>query len=143
MRLTPDGFEEFLQPGQKPGCELFATTSRGPDDPNITIFGKATGLGLFASMLSRGLDRLVIDRTGIPGMFNLRLQFAKDQATSKFLPPLLPGALPPSPRLDVAPDPAGPSIFTAIQEQLGLKLEPTIGPGDFLIIDRVEKPIEN
>ena len=40
-------------------------------------------------------------------------------------------------------DPDGPSYFTAIQEQLGLELEPAKGPGDFLVIDSIERPNEN
>ena len=49
------------------------------------------------------------------------------------------GGLGPAP----ASDPTGPSIFTALQEQLGLKLESTKGPVELLVIERVEKPTEN
>ncbi len=140
MRMTPDVFEEILQPGQKPGCGLVGISSWGPGDLNQTVYGKAMGFPQFATVLSRGLDRLVIDRTGVTGIFNLRLRFARDSATAGFLPPLLPGQTPPP---EAASEPAGPSIFTAIQEQLGLKLDPGVGPGEFLVIDHVEKPSEN
>ncbi len=77
------------------------------------------------------LDRPVIDKTGIPGMFTFHVEFAFDDST--------PG-LRPAPSDEPG---GGPSIFTAVQEQLGLKLEPTKGPGDFLVIDSVERPSEN
>jgi uncharacterized protein (TIGR03435 family) len=81
--------------------------------------------------LSAGLDRPVINRTGIIGTFDLRLEFVRDQTTAGLLP-------------GIATDPAdGTSIFTAIQEQLGLKLESTKGPGELLVIDGVERPSEN
>jgi uncharacterized protein (TIGR03435 family) len=69
------------------------------------------------------------------GRFDVHLEFAPDQVTPGFLPG---GGNPPA-----APDTGGPSIFTALQEQLGLKLESTKGPGDFLVMDHVERPSEN
>jgi len=85
----------------------------------------------FSRMLSQRLGRPVIDKTGIKGMFDFHLEFAPDETTGGTAPP------------DVATDPSGPSIFTAVQEQLGLKLESAKGPGEVLVIDRVERPSEN
>jgi uncharacterized protein (TIGR03435 family) len=83
-------------------------------------------------MLGSVLDRPVIDRTGITsGLFNFRLEFAPDQSTPRF----------PTPRADEAG--GGPSIFTAVREQLGLKLEDGKGPGERLVIDHAERPSEN
>jgi hypothetical protein len=67
----------------------------------------------------------VLDRTALSGIFDIRLQFT----------PEAPGA-PPS----GAP---GLSVFTAIREQLGLKLESTKGPVEFLVIDHIERPTAN
>jgi bla regulator protein blaR1 len=77
------------------------------------------------------LDRPVIDKTGVAGLFNFHLEFGFDDSTP---------ALRPSPSDEPG---GGPSIFTAVQEQLGLKLEPAKGPGEFLVIDSVERPTEN
>jgi uncharacterized protein (TIGR03435 family) len=71
------------------------------------------------------LGRPVVNKTGISGRFDFHLEYAPDRGS--------PGD-----------DPgAGPSIFTALQEQLGLKLESTKGPGEFLVIDSIERPSEN
>jgi uncharacterized protein (TIGR03435 family) len=82
------------------------------------------------------LDRPVIDKTGITGKFNFRIEFASDEATPFFRTA---GGDPSA----VPTDPAGPSIFTALQQQLGLKLERATGPVEFLVIDHVERPSEN
>ncbi len=98
------------------------------------MMGQKITIETFAGSLSRQLERVVLDRTGLTGVFDVDLDFAPPQG--------LPGG--PLVTDANAPDPsASPSIFTAIQEQLGLKLEPTTGPLDVLIIDHVEEPSPN
>jgi len=99
--------------------------------------GEGNTLGEFSKMLNLVLDRPVIDQTGITRRFNIHLEFARDQAT----PGLREPNLDPSAQ---ASDPTGrPTIFTAIQQQLGLKLVPARGPVEFLVIDHIEKPSPN
>lgn len=86
-------------------------------------------------MLSRFLDRTVIDKTGLTGNFDISLEWTPDETQALQLPPDAPKP-PPS-------DATGPSIFTALQEQLGLKLESQKGPVEVFVIDRAEKPSEN
>lgn len=86
-------------------------------------------------MLSSTLGRAVIDKTGLTGNFDIRMDWTPDETQAFQFPPDAP-----KPALS---DLAGPSLFSAIQEQLGLKLESSRGPVDVLIIDRAEKPSEN
>jgi uncharacterized protein (TIGR03435 family) len=110
-------------PGQKP--PNFCGTPRVRfNGQNMTWDLHAASMTGFASYLIvpfRTLDRTVIDKTGVAGIFDFHLEFAPDGA---------------------APDDTGPSIFTAIQE-LGLKLESAKGPVEFLVIDHVERPSGN
>jgi uncharacterized protein (TIGR03435 family) len=78
-----------------------------------------------------GLDRQVVDKTGLSGKFDIRIEHARS------LKPQQQGAT-----ADAA-DPAGPSIFTALQEQLGLKLESAKGTGDTLVVLGIERPNDN
>jgi uncharacterized protein (TIGR03435 family) len=87
-----------------------------------------------ASSLSPFVQRLVVDRTVLNGNFDLDLHWTPDMPPRGEAPP---GAPPPP------IDPNGPSIFTAIQEQLGLKLESTKGPVDVLVIDHADRPTED
>jgi uncharacterized protein (TIGR03435 family) len=80
------------------------------------------------------VDRLVVNRTGLKGIFDADLQWTPDR-----LPPGAVAVGGPPPSLD----PDRPSIFTAVQEQLGLKLESSKGPVDVLAIDHIECPTED
>jgi len=99
---------------------------------NMTLDAHALSMADFSGTL--GLDRTVIDRTGVAGTFDFHLEFVLDGATpgNPF------GSHDPFP----SGDGAGASIFTAIQK-LGLKLESTKGPVEFVVVDGVEKPSEN
>jgi bla regulator protein BlaR1 len=91
----------------------------------------------FARMLNRVVDRPVIDETGVNGRFDIHLTFRRDEVVTKF------PQLSPSPSARGAESDLDPTIFTAVQEQLGLKLVPTRRPVEILVIDSVERPSEN
>lgn len=99
--------------------------------------GQLTAQGLplssLAGLLSGQLGQLVQDETGLTGKYDFTLKWTPDERGG-------PGGLRPD---DVAPDSSGPSIFTAIHEQLGLKLESRKAPVEVLVIDHVERPSEN
>ena len=89
-------------------------------------------MGYFSWTLSGFLDRPVIDRTGLDKYYDFELHWLPElpQGVSK-------EQIPPGTDLD------GPTIFTALKEQLGLKLEVLKGPVDIYVIDHAEKPGEN
>jgi len=143
----------MAKPGGSPGPGLRPTTvdcaalidaatrQPGPPPPNQPFCGIGLGPGrlrfgglqasAFAQAFTGPAGRMVVDRTGLTGGWDFELTFAPENRSGP------PGA-------DAAPvDPNAPSFFTAIQEQLGLKLEPTKGPVDVLVIDSVEKPTED
>jgi uncharacterized protein (TIGR03435 family) len=81
-------------------------------------------------------DRIVIDKTGISGNFDINLELSKEDVTPAQLMALM-GATP-----DTSTDPPHSSVFDAVKK-LGLKLESGKGPGEFLVIDHIERPSEN
>jgi uncharacterized protein (TIGR03435 family) len=110
-----------------------------------TMVGNAVTLSLFARVLSQRLDRPVVDRTNLAGRFNILLQWAPNETENPFDPG---GNKLPETIIDmtggrVTVDPSGPSIFSAIQQQMGLRLESGRAPVEFLVIDHVDKPSEN
>jgi uncharacterized protein (TIGR03435 family) len=89
-------------------------------------------LALLASLLEGPAQRLVIDRTGLAGSWDLEVNYTPDRSQ-----------LPPGVELPSSIDPNGPSLFTALEEQLGLKLRPARGPVEVLVIDSVQQPAPN
>jgi uncharacterized protein (TIGR03435 family) len=81
----------------------------------------------FARVLQSRVGRTVTDQTGIQGAFDFHLTWTPDSADA----------------WDTTLDKSGPSIFTALQEQYGLRLEPRKGPVEIIVIDRIERPSEN
>ncbi len=101
------------------------------------LSGRTMTMTQLANTLSRFLSRSVVERTGLTGNYDLDLVYTPDQ----MLPNGPGGPLPvPSP---FSPPSDSPSVFTAIQEQLGLKLQSTKGPVRILVIEHVEPPTEN
>ena len=82
-----------------------------------------------ADLLRVSAGRVVVDKTGLAGSYHVTLNY--DMMAARRPPSVTP-----------APDSA-PAVFTAIQEQLGLKLEPSRTPRDTLIIDHIERPTPN
>jgi uncharacterized protein (TIGR03435 family) len=82
-------------------------------------------------------NRPVIDQTGLTGTFDVHLRWARDPGPTTTVVP--PGNSAPSP----SAEPGAPSIFDALEEQLGLKLESGRGPVEYLIVDHVERPSGN
>jgi len=90
-----------------------------------------------ARVFSNMLGRTVLDKTGYAGAFDVHLEFAFDDALAGIGGPRAVD------RPAVSADPTGPSIFRAVQDQLGLKLDSTKGPVEVLVIDHIEKPAQN
>ena len=104
------------------------------------VMASAIPVTQFATVLSQQLGRPVVDKTGITGLYDFRLEFTPEvgQGGGPFGPAGIAPAGPPP-----AADLTGPSIFTAVQEQLGLRLESTRAPVEVIVIDSAEKPTEN
>ena len=112
-----------LPAGDRPACGMMMSPGR--------IMAGSTPLSRLIAPLSTFTRRIVVDKTGLAGSYDIDLVWTPDQMPSGPPPP---GVTMP------AIDPNGPSIFTALQEQLGLKLESQTGPVDVLVVDRVERP---
>jgi uncharacterized protein (TIGR03435 family) len=113
-----------LNPGERPVCGMrfgFGELRAG-----------SASMRELAQLLSGQTERFVVDRTGLTDRYDFDLTFTPDRLPQ--------GGPPPAGVQLPAIDPNGPSIFTALQEQLGLKLEATRGPVPVLVVERIERP---
>jgi uncharacterized protein (TIGR03435 family) len=132
-------------PGGPPPPGMIRMMMDGPGRFHLT--GSGMSLAQLADMLSRQVGKPVIDNTGITGFYDVDLEFKPEEGMGGMR-----GLPMPMPRGDggeggrgPAPDAVeAPSIFTAVQDQLGLKLEGKKGPVETVVVDHVEKaPTEN
>ena len=129
----------------KPG-DTYANGIKGPNGHpggpgNIrmgrgTLTGQALSMADFVRALSDQLGRPVLDKTGLTGRYDLNLQWTPDDSQL----PMFKATGTPSASQSAA---SGSSLFTTMQDQLGLKLESQDSPVEILVIDHVEKPSEN
>jgi len=122
----------------KASREAGNTESGGLTSSPRSLKGTGVSMAQLAAALSNIMQRPVVDQTGLPGIFDIRMEWTADQSTPGFWAPGLgpgPGGEP--------QDAGGASIFTVIQEQLGLKLESTHGPVMILVVDYAERPSAN
>jgi uncharacterized protein (TIGR03435 family) len=106
----------------------------GPDPGGMVSSAQNATMAEYADMVLQGrlMDRPVLNQTGIEGRYDFKVTFMPDES-------LFGGHGPPIPTSD---NPA-PGFFTALQEQLGLKLDAVKAPADVMVIDHVEKPSDN
>jgi uncharacterized protein (TIGR03435 family) len=93
-----------------------------------------------AHVLSQQLGRTVVDKTGLKDNYDFTLTWTPDDAAPNLARQ---GDAPPAPNPDAGDNSAGPSLFTALEEQLGLKLESAKGPEEVIVIDHIEQPSAN
>jgi uncharacterized protein (TIGR03435 family) len=101
------------------------------------VTAQAIGMESFAGFLGQGpmgVGRMVADKTGLPGKYSFSLNWSMDSSMGSATYDGIKLAQP------VASDDSGPSIFTALQEQLGLKMQPGTGTIDTVVVDHVERP---
>ena len=153
VRARPDGRLGSGLVVSTVDCEALAAARRNAPPPDVPKpgerpqcgarvgFGELTAGGQplleLVSLLSATVGRSVVDRTGLTGRYDITLRWTPDRVLQRSA-----GTAPSEPiRVNgVEIDPNGPSIFTAIQEQLGLKLESERGTVEALVIDHIERP---
>lgn len=113
-----------LQPAKGGDSSTNSSTGSGR---RVTIEASNTDMDLFATVLARQMSLPVVNQTALKGKFDFKLRWLPEDA--------------PTPLLNGSPDPnAPPGIFTALQEQLGLRLRSTKAPVDVLAVDHAERP---
>lgn len=114
------------------GPKFSRTTSAPPPPPcpaEMRCLQAYSSMDRLAEYFSESLDRPVIDQTGLKGGYYIKLEWPRTPSVAG---------------THIAPAFASTAfLFTALEQQLGLKLEPTQGPVDFLVIDHIERPSEN
>jgi uncharacterized protein (TIGR03435 family) len=128
----PDGLK------RPDGSPARGVTNLRADANGISMTAQAVSMLSIVQHISREVRRIVVDKTGLTGNFDFKMQYMPDTFHA---PPT--GDASGSASSMMAADPGGTSIFTSVQEQLGLKLESVKAPIEVIVIDHVERPSGN
>jgi uncharacterized protein (TIGR03435 family) len=101
----------------------------------LTVTAQAVPIGNLLRTLATAVGRPVLDKTTLTGLYDFTLTYAPDPGQLQGLSGGAPGSQP--------SDPESPSVFTAVQEQLGLKLDSGKGPVEIFVVDHLERPSGN
>lgn len=126
--LTKSGFD----------CAAYLAGPHPPPEPDRTpmcatrigpglLAGKAISMATLAASLAPFVSRFVVDKTGLTGGYDVELTWTPEHG----------------PAPDARDDSSGPTVFTALQEQLGMKLTAEKGPVDVLVVEHIEEPSPN
>jgi uncharacterized protein (TIGR03435 family) len=139
VTMRPRSFAD-VRNGQKPSCTLGGQRN----GPNMVVVGGAVPISALARMLASRLGGVrVTDKTGVTDRFNFILEFAVDENAPGLR---LPGVAPPPQETETTEPsdvPLAATIFSALEDQLGLKLERAKAGREFIVVDHVEHPSPN
>lgn len=137
LQPTPAATAEYCLGQRRPEGQ------RPPAEPN-TFCGTRQSIGMMSGRdvplaflwraVAQQAGRAIVDRSGLTGNHDFDLTWTPEQFANRETAATINGN---------AIDPNGPSLFTALQEQLGLRLDAERGPADVLVIDRIDRPTEN
>jgi uncharacterized protein (TIGR03435 family) len=139
LEESKEGAPDIVEgPGRGRGPEEGAVVRRGQmiRMGRGQLTGQEMRMNMLTNQLSQILGRNVVDKTGLTGKYDIRLTWTPDPGQGGLIVRDAGEGPPPS-------SDSGPSIFTAVQEQLGLKLDSQKGPVELVVVDRIEKPSEN
>ena len=140
---APGGPAAPDSPGRAAGLSRQGPGPGGPGMMRMSpgeIDANGGGMQFLAHALSALVGRSVVDKTGLTGNYDFSLKWTPDEST---MPRIGPDGGGPPPQMDASVDPNGPTLFTALEEQLGLKLQSEKGKVDVIVIDHIDLPTEN
>ena len=136
----PDSPDKPGSPGQPPAAPPMMLTM---SQSGITVKGRGATIDSFVQMLSQQMGVTIVDKTGLTGKYDYELAWMPDEMNLMGMPLPMPHGPPPQGGSEQPEQPTAPSIFAALPEQLGLKLETHKQSVDVIVIDHFEQPSAN
>ena len=138
---STDSLDTPGSPGQPPAA---APMMLMMNQSGVTVKGRSATIDSFVQMLSQQMGATIVDKPGLTGKYDYELAWMPDEMNLMGMPMMpMPHGPPPQGGSEQPPPPTAPSIFAALPEQVGLKLETHKEPVDVIVIDHMEQPSAN